>query len=89
MLKKELTIINKLGLHARASTKFVNMASRFRSHIELSRGTHTVNGKSIMGVLTLGATKGTTVTLIADGADEQVAMDSLEQLIADRFGESE
>jgi phosphocarrier protein len=84
-----VTIINKLGLHARASTKFVNVASRFQSQITLTREGHSVDGKSIMGVMTLGAAKGTSLLLSADGRDENEAIIALEELIAHYFDESE
>lgn len=89
MLSREITIINKLGLHARAAAKFVNMASGFESEINLSRNGQTVNGKSIMGVMMLAAAKGTTLEISANGQDEETALVELESLIADRFGEEE
>ena len=89
MLKSDITIINKLGLHARAAAKFVNLASAFASEVSLSRNGHTVNGKSIMGVMMLAAAKGTTLELAADGSDEAQAMQQLEKLVAERFGEEE
>ena len=89
MLNSEIAIVNKLGLHARAAAKFVNLASGFESEINLSRNGHTVNGKSIMGVMMLAAAKGTTLELSASGNDEAVALQQLEQLVADRFGEEE
>ena len=89
MLSKEITIVNKLGLHARAAAKFVSLASSFASEINLSRNGQTVNGKSIMGVMMLAAAKGCSLELSADGSDEEVALEQLEQLIAERFGEEE
>lgn len=89
MLKSEVTIINKLGLHARAAAKFVNLASSFESEINLSRNGQSVNGKSIMGVMMLAAAKGSTVELSAEGNDETQALEQLEQLVATRFGEEE
>jgi phosphocarrier protein len=89
MLTRTITIINKLGLHARASAKFVSVASHFGSHIEVKRGTKIVNGKSIMGIMMLAASKGTELELIVNGDDEIVAMQALEELIADKFGEGE
>ncbi len=89
MLKSEITIVNKLGLHARAAAKFVNLASGFESEVNLSRNGHTVNGKSIMGVMMLAAAKGTTLELSTSGSDEAVALQELEQLVAQRFGEEE
>lgn len=87
MLNKEITIVNKLGLHARAAAKFVSLASGFESEIQLSRNGKTVNGKSIMGVMMLAAGCGSTVEISATGNDEVVAINELEALIADRFGE--
>jgi phosphocarrier protein HPr len=87
MLNKEITIINKLGLHARAAAKFVSLASGFDSEITLSRNGKTVNGKSIMGVMMLAAACGSTIELHAEGSDEELAVRELEALIADRFGE--
>lgn len=89
MVKKEITIVNKLGLHARAATKFVNVASSCASDIFIARNGRRVNGKSIMGVMMLAASCGSTVELSADGTDEQEALEKLEQLIAERFGEAE
>ena len=89
MLQKTTTIVNKLGLHARAAAKFVTQASLFESEINLKRNGQNVNGKSIMGVMMLAAAKGTDVELIIDGSDEAQAMQSLLELIANRFGEAE
>ena len=89
MIRKPLTIVNKLGLHARAAAKFVTAAATFESEIRLIRGDQEVNGKSIMGVMTLAAGKGTELTLHASGNDEDEAVLRLEELINDRFGESE
>ncbi len=87
MLKKEITIVNKLGLHARAAAKFVSLASSFSSEISLSRDSKRVNGKSIMGVMMLAASKGTVLELSAEGHDEALAMQRIEELIQNRFGE--
>ena len=89
MLSREITIVNKLGLHARAAAKFVNLASGFDSEINLSRNGHTVNGKSIMGVMMLAAAKGTTLELCAEGSDAEDALQKLETLVAQRFDEEE
>lgn len=89
MLTQTVTIVNKLGLHARAAARFVTVASRFRSEITVRRGTRTVNGKSIMGVMMLAAAKGTELEVSANGDDEQAAQFELAQLIVDRFGEAE
>lgn len=89
MIEKELHIINKLGLHARAAAKFVSCASGFQSEVKLSRNGREVNGKSIMGVMMLAAAQGTSVVLVVDGADEEMALAGIEQLVLDRFGEEE
>lgn len=89
MINIEVEIVNKLGLHARASTKLTQMASKYVSEIWISRNGRRVNAKSIMGVMMLAAAKGSFVTLEANGADEQAAIDALKVLIADYFGEGE
>jgi len=89
MGSREVTIVNKLGLHARAAAKLVTAASGFAADIRLKRDSREVNGKSIMGVMMLAASKGTQLEIIADGSDEIAALDSLEALVADRFGEPE
>jgi phosphocarrier protein HPr len=89
MIEKQITIVNKLGLHARAAAKFVSLASTFKADIELSRDGRTVNGKSIMGVMMLAASRGSNVTLKADGIDETEAVARIESLILDKFGEAE
>ena len=89
MIRKEILIINKLGLHARAASKFVILASGFISDIRLARGNREVNGKSIMGVMMLAAGRGTVVALTAEGDDELIAAQALENLINGRFGEDE
>jgi len=87
MLDLPVLIQNRLGLHARASAAFATMAGRFHSDIGLAKGSMKVNGKSIMGIMMLAASKGTTLILSADGDDEQAAMDALVGLIDQRFGE--
>ncbi len=89
MPSREVTISNKLGLHARAAAKFVALASSFESEIEIQHGARRVNGKSIMGVMMLAASKGKVVEVIANGSDEARALDALEALINNRFGEDE
>jgi len=89
MLRREIEIINRLGLHARAAAKFVSTASRFASNIQVERNGQRVNGKSIMGVMMLAASCGTEIDLITNGKEEQQAMDALVALIEDRFGEGE
>ncbi len=89
MLQREAEIINKLGLHARASAKLTQLASQFTSEIWIARNDKRVNAKSIMGVMMLAAAKGTTINIETDGPDEQAAMTALTGLIADCFGEGE
>ncbi len=89
MLRKQIEIINKLGMHARAAAKFVTLAQTFKSDIKLARSDQQVNGKSIMGVMMLAAAKGSIIELIIEGEDEQQAVDSLSQLINNRFEEDE
>lgn len=89
MLKQDITIINKLGLHARASSKFTQTASRFASEVWVSRNGRRVNGKSIMGLMMLAAAQNTVISLETDGADEAAAMQALADLINDYFGEGE
>jgi phosphocarrier protein HPr len=89
MLEREVQIINKLGLHARASAKLTQTAAHFQSEIWLSRNGRRVNGKSIMGVMMLAAGKGTSITVDVDGEDEKEAMQAIVDLVADRFGEEE
>lgn len=87
MIRKEVTIVNKLGLHARAAAKFVSLASRFKSEVYVARDGRRVNGKSIMGVMMLAASRGTTIVLDVEGEDEEQAIAELEELIQQRFGE--
>lgn len=89
MIQQEIEIINKLGLHARASTKLTQTASQFKCDVWIDRNGRRVNAKSIMGVMMLAASKGTTITLEAEGEDEQAAITALVNLISDRFGEGE
>lgn len=89
MLKTELTIVNKLGLHARAAVKLVELASGYSSDVVLVRGNKRVNGKSILGVMMLAAARGVSLELIVDGKDEQAALDSIVRLVQHRFGEDE
>ena len=89
MLQTELTIVNKLGLHARAAVKLVELASGYSSDVVLVRGNKRVNGKSIMGVMMLAAARGVSLELIVDGEDEQAALDSIVRLVQRRFGEDE
>ncbi len=89
MLQQEAEIINKLGLHARASAKLTQTAGNYASAVWLSRNGKRVNAKSIMGVMMLAAAKGSKIVIETDGADESDAMQALCTLIADRFGEGE
>jgi len=88
-LSRDIEIINKLGMHARAAAKFVKLASSFESLIEIERKGRRVNGKSIMGVMMLAASKGSQVTIFAEGVDAEESLDQLEQLINNRFDEDE
>jgi len=85
----EATIVNKLGLHARASAKLTQLASGFKSDIHLSRNGRRVNAKSIMGVMMLAAGKGSSISIEAEGADADAALAAIGTLIADKFGEGE
>ncbi len=89
MIQQELEIINKLGLHARASAKFTQLAARFKSDVWLTRNGRRINAKSIMGVMMLAAGKGAKVLLEADGPDEEACIAALAGLINDKFGEGE
>lgn len=89
MKQTKVQIINKLGLHARASAKFVALAARFQSQIELTFGKQTVNGKSIMGVMMLAANQGSELQLTIEGPDEDEMEKALVNLINNRFGEAE
>ncbi|GAB4376600.1 MAG: HPr family phosphocarrier protein [Acidobacteriota bacterium] len=87
MTTRTITIVNRLGLHARAAARFVELAGTFRSRISIRRGELTVDGKSILGVLTLAAARGSVLELCAEGPDEAEAVDALARLVAGRFGE--
>lgn len=89
MIQKELEIINKLGLHARASAKMTQIASQYTSEVWLTRKGRRVNGKSIMGVMMLAAGKGSHVTVEVAGSDEDACIKALSELVANKFGESE
>ena len=89
MIKREIKVVNKLGLHARASAKLTQAASQFQCGVWIARNGRRVNAKSIMGVMMLAAGLGSTVELETDGADEAAAMETLEKLFADRFDEAE
>lgn len=89
MLRQDIEITNKLGLHARASAKLTQLAGQFKCAIWITRNDRRVNAKSIMGVMMLAANKGSSVSLETDGEDETQAMGALTTLIADKFGEGE
>jgi phosphocarrier protein HPr len=89
MVEKEIQVVNKLGLHARAAAKLVSLASNFKSTIDVTRENRTVNGKSIMGVMMLAASKGTLLRIKAEGGDESEALRQIEELFTNKFGESE
>jgi len=89
LIRRDIEIVNKLGLHARAAAKFVTCASGFASQVQVVRDSRRVNGKSIMGVMMLAASQGSQITLEISGEDEAAACDALENLIATRFGEPE
>ncbi|MFC5301969.1 HPr family phosphocarrier protein [Azospira restricta] len=89
MLRSETEIVNKLGLHARASAKLTQLAGKFKSEVWMEKGSRRINAKSIMGVMMLAAGKGSQVVVETAGDDEREAMDALLALIADKFGEGE
>lgn len=89
MQRRDIEIINKLGLHARASAKLTQLATSFKSEVNLERNGRRVNAKSIMGVMMLAAGKGSTIAIETEGDDEAAAMDGLVALINDKFGEGE
>ena len=87
MTSRSATVVNQLGLHARAAARFVHLASRYRSQVRVSRDTKVMDGKSIMGILLLAAARGTTITISADGPDEVEAVAALAHLVETGFGE--
>ena len=89
MQKRDIEIVNKLGLHARASAKLTQLATRFKCEVNLERNGRRVNAKSIMGVMMPAAGKGTTILIETEGDDETDAMNDLVALINDKFGEGE
>lgn len=89
MIKESIEIINKLGLHARASTKFTQTASQFKSEVWVEKNGRRVNAKSIMGVMMLAAAKGTMIQIEASGEDEAAAIEAIKALINNYFGEGE
>lgn len=89
MIQQEIEIVNKLGLHARASAKLTQLAGKYKSEVWLTRNSRRVNGKSIMGVMMLAAGKGSKVMLETDGEQEQECFDAILALVNDKFGEGE
>ena len=89
MISNKVTIVNKLGLHARAASKLVNKANQFESDVFIVKQCNRINAKSIMGVMMLAASKGTEILLEVDGSDEEDCMKAVVQLIEDRFEETE
>lgn len=89
MIEKTITIKNKLGLHARAAVKFVNLANRFNSSVRIEKDGNAIEGKSILGILTLAATQGSRVRLVVSGRDQDTALKALVDLIENRFDEKE
>jgi phosphocarrier protein HPr len=82
-----VTVVNQLGMHARAAAKFVHLATRYESHVKVARDAREIDGKSIMGILLLAAARGSTITISADGQDERGAVDALVALVQSGFGE--
>ena len=89
MISKDIEIMNKLGLHARAAAKLVHTAARFKCDIKIRKGDEEVDGKSILGILLLAAGRGSVITVRAEGEDEAEAVDAIEKLVAAKFDESE
>lgn len=89
VISRDLPIINKKGLHARATAKFVQCCEKFDAEITVSKDGETVGGSSIMGILTLGAGQGSTIAVTANGPQAQEAIEALDALVANRFGEDE
>jgi phosphocarrier protein len=87
MTSRSVTVVNPLGLHARAAARFVHMATRFQSQIRVGRHARVMDGKSILGILLLAAARGTTLTISAEGTDEDAAVAALVQLVESGFGE--
>lgn len=89
MLEHRITIRNKLGLHARAAVKFVNLSNRFVASVKIVKDGNEIDGKSILGILTLAATQGSEITLLVAGKDEEAAFKAISDLINNRFDEKE
>jgi phosphocarrier protein HPr len=87
MTSRSVTVVNRLGMHARAAAKFVHLATRFESRVRVARDGREMDGKSIMGILLLAAARGCTIAISADGADERAAVEALAALVEGGFGE--
>lgn len=88
MITKKLTVLNKLGIHARPAAQFVRVASRFKSDVTVEKDDESVDGKSIMGLMMLAVGCGAVIEVSVDGGDEKEAMSALEELVANKFGEA-
>jgi phosphocarrier protein len=89
MTSRSVTVVNQLGMHARAAAKFVHLATRFESHVRVGREARVMDGKSIMGILLLAAARGSVIDISAEGIDERAAVDALAALVESGFGEEE
>jgi phosphocarrier protein HPr len=87
MISRSVTVVNQLGMHARAAAKFVHLAARYQAHVRVARDAREMDGKSIMGILLLAAARGSTLKISADGSDEHAAVDALVALVQSGFGE--
>ena len=87
MTSQAVTVVNQLGMHARAAAKFVHLATRYEARVKVARDAREIDGKSIMGILLLAAARGSTITISADGRDERGAVDALVALVQSGFGE--
>jgi phosphocarrier protein len=88
MVSREVTVVNRLGMHARAAAKFVHLATKYRAQVHVTRDDRHMDGKSIMGILLLAAARGMRITISAEGDDEQDALEALVSLVASGFGEA-
>ena len=87
MTSQAVTVVNQLGMHARAAAKFVHLATRYQARVKVARDAREIDGKSIMGILLLAAARGSTITISADGQDERGAVEALVALVQSGFGE--
>ena len=87
MTSQEVTVVNQLGMHARAAAKFVHLATRYEARVKVARDRREMDGKSIMGILLLAAARGMTINISADGSDEEQAVNALVELVESGFGE--